>query len=142
MPTPAHRPDMRRAAEFVARSSRRRASSRESSRPTGIRSSMANGSKAGVAAPTALVYGHYDVQPPDPLDKWTTPPFEPTVRDGYLYARGASDDKGQMFTHIKSVEAWLKTAGRLPVNVKFVIEGEEEVGSDNLDQFLSEQNDS
>ena len=86
--------------------------------------------------PTALVYGHYDVQPADPLDLWTTPPFEPTVRDGKLFARGATDDKGQLFTHVKSVATWLKTTGRLPVNVKFVIEGEEEVGSNNLDQFL------
>ncbi len=87
-------------------------------------------------APTVLVYGHYDVQPPDPLDQWVTPPFEPTVREGHIYARGATDDKGQMYTHIKSVEAWLQTVGQLPVNVKFVIEGEEEVGSDNLDRFL------
>lgn len=89
-------------------------------------------------APTVLVYGHYDVQPPDPLDQWITPPFEPTLRDGYVYARGATDDKGQMYTHVKSVEAWLKTVGKLPVNVKFVIEGEEEVGSNNLETFLSE----
>jgi acetylornithine deacetylase/succinyl-diaminopimelate desuccinylase-like protein len=89
-------------------------------------------------APTVLVYGHYDVQPPDPLELWTTPPFEPAIRDGKLYARGASDDKGQFFTHIKSVEAWLKTRGTLPVNVKFVIEGEEEVGGVNLDRFLGE----
>ena len=87
-------------------------------------------------APTVLVYGHYDVQPPDPLDQWISPPFEPTERDGHLYARGATDDKGQMLTHIKSVEAWLQAVGSLPVNVKFVIEGEEEVGSDNLDKFL------
>ncbi|HTI51206.1 MAG TPA: dipeptidase [Planctomycetaceae bacterium] len=87
-------------------------------------------------APTVLIYGHYDVQPPDPLSEWVTPPFEPTVRDGCLYARGATDDKGQVFTHLKSIEAWMKTAGRLPVNVKFVIEGEEEVGSNNLDLFL------
>ena len=90
-------------------------------------------------APTALVYGHYDVQPPDPLDEWKTPPFEPTVRDGRLYARGATDDKGQFFTHIKSVQAWLDTQGSLPVNVKFVIEGEEEVGSDNLEHFLQDR---
>ena len=88
-------------------------------------------------APTVMVYGHYDVQPPDPLDLWTTPPFEPTVRDGKLYARGATDDKGQMFTHIKSAEAWLKTVGQLPVNLKYVIEGEEEVGSNNLENFLN-----
>jgi acetylornithine deacetylase/succinyl-diaminopimelate desuccinylase-like protein len=87
-------------------------------------------------APTVLVYGHYDVQPPDPLEKWLTPPFEPDVRNGCLYARGATDDKGQMLTHVKSVQAWLHTVGRLPVNVKFVIEGEEEVGSNNLENFL------
>jgi len=87
-------------------------------------------------APTVLVYGHYDVQPPDPLEDWVTPPFEPDVRDGHIYARGATDDKGQMYTHIKSVEAWLQTVGTLPVNVKFIIEGEEEVGSDNLDTFI------
>lgn len=87
-------------------------------------------------APTALVYGHYDVQPPDPLNEWVTPPFEPTLRDGHVYARGATDDKGQMLTHVKSVQAWLQAVGELPVNVKFVIEGEEEVGSRNLDLFL------
>ncbi len=91
--------------------------------------------------PTALVYGHYDVQPPDPLDEWQTPPFEPTVRDGCLFARGATDDKGQVFTHIKSAEAWMRAHGRLPINVKFLIEGEEEVGSDNLDRFLKTEQD-
>ena len=88
-------------------------------------------------APTVMVYGHYDVQPADPLDLWTTPPFEPTLRDGKLYARGSTDDKGQMFTHIKSAEAWLRATGSLPVNLKYVIEGEEEVGSRNLDDFLA-----
>ncbi|HEY1065108.1 MAG TPA: dipeptidase [Pirellulales bacterium] len=87
-------------------------------------------------APTVLVYGHYDVQPPDPLNEWISPPFEPTVRDGNVYARGATDDKGQMLTHILSLRAWLKTVGRAPVNVKYLIEGEEEVGSDNLEAFL------
>lgn len=86
--------------------------------------------------PTVLIYGHYDVQPPDPLDKWTTPAFEPTIRDGKIYARGATDDKGQFFTHVKAAEAWIKATGSLPVNLKFVIEGEEEVGSNNLDHFL------
>ncbi|HVU85746.1 MAG TPA: dipeptidase [Pirellulales bacterium] len=93
------------------------------------------------AAPTVLVYGHYDVQPPDPLGEWISPPFEPTVRDGNLYARGATDDKGQMFTHIKSAEAWIKTAGRLPLNLKYIIEGEEEVGSANLDAFVDRNHD-
>ena len=87
-------------------------------------------------APTVLIYGHYDVQPPDPLDQWITPAFEPTVRGEHIYARGATDDKGQVLTHIKALEAWTKSTGSLPVNVKVVIEGEEEVGSNNLEQFL------
>lgn len=91
--------------------------------------------------PTVLFYGHYDVQPPDPLDQWTTPPFEPTIRGEHVYARGATDDKGQMFTHIKGLQAWLATTGSLPVNVKVVIEGEEEVGSNNLDEFLQRRSD-
>jgi acetylornithine deacetylase/succinyl-diaminopimelate desuccinylase-like protein len=93
-------------------------------------------------APTVLIYGHYDVQPPDPVEKWTTGPFDPTERNGCLYARGATDDKGQMLTHVLSVAAWLKTVGSLPVNVKFVIEGEEEVGSSNLDLFLEQNRES
>ncbi|MEX0686721.1 MAG: dipeptidase [Balneolales bacterium] len=91
---------------------------------------------AGEDQPTVLIYGHYDVQPPDPLHLWDTPPFEPTVRNGAVYARGASDDKGQAFTHIKSIEAYLKSGIRLPVNVKFILEGEEEIGSENLLPFI------
>jgi acetylornithine deacetylase/succinyl-diaminopimelate desuccinylase-like protein len=87
-------------------------------------------------APTILFYGHYDVQPVDPLDQWTTPPFEATVRDGEIYARGSADDKGQVFMHVKAVEAHLKQQGKLPLNIKFFIEGEEEVGSIHLDQFV------
>jgi acetylornithine deacetylase/succinyl-diaminopimelate desuccinylase-like protein len=85
-----------------------------------------------------MFYGHFDVQPVDPLDEWQTPPFEPTEKDGNLYCRGASDDKGQMFTHVKAVEAWLKSTGSLPVNVKFLIEGEEEIGSPNLPKWLQD----
>ena len=87
-------------------------------------------------APTILFYGHYDVQPVDPVELWETPPFEATVREGELYARGAADDKGQVFMHFKAVEAHMKQNGRLPVNMKFFIEGEEEVGSLHLDQFV------
>ena len=87
--------------------------------------------------PTVLIYGHYDVQPAEPLEPWLSHPFEPTVRDGNLYARGATDDKGQMFTHLKAAEAWLKTVGKLPVNVKFLIEGEEEVGGINLEHYVA-----
>jgi acetylornithine deacetylase/succinyl-diaminopimelate desuccinylase-like protein len=86
--------------------------------------------------PTILFYGHYDVQPVDPVDLWTSPPFEATVRDGEIYARGAADDKGQVFMHIKAVEAHLKKNGSLPLNIKFFIEGEEEVGSVHLDEFV------
>ena len=89
--------------------------------------------------PTVLVYGHYDVQPPDPLDQWTTPPFEPSIRDGNIYARGATDDKGQMLTHLHSAHAWIKTHGSLPLRIKYLIEGEEEVGSAHLEQYLVEQ---
>jgi acetylornithine deacetylase/succinyl-diaminopimelate desuccinylase-like protein len=87
--------------------------------------------------PTVLVYGHYDVQPPDPLDLWTSPAFEPVIRDGKIYARGACDDKGQMFMHVKAFELMLEN-NALPCNIKFMIEGEEEVGSANLDTFLEE----
>ncbi len=87
-------------------------------------------------APTILFYGHYDVQPVDPLDLWETPPFEATVRDGEIYARGAADDKGQIFMHFKAIEAHMKQNGRLPVNMKVLLEGEEEVGSENLDDFI------
>jgi acetylornithine deacetylase/succinyl-diaminopimelate desuccinylase-like protein len=87
-------------------------------------------------APTLLFYGHYDVQPVDPLELWDSPPFEATIRDGEIYARGSADDKGQVFMHFKAVEAHLKQSGRLPVNMKFILEGEEEVGSANLDDFI------
>lgn len=87
-------------------------------------------------APTILFYGHYDVQPVDPLELWESPPFEATVRDGEIYARGAADDKGQVFMHFKAIEAHMKQNGRLPVNMKIIIEGEEEVGSKNLDDFV------
>lgn len=89
--------------------------------------------------PTVLIYGHYDVQPEEPLDRWTAPPFEPRIENGNLYARGASDDKGQVYAHIKAVETLLQTGGKLPVNVIFLIEGEEEIASTHLDAFIDEQ---
>lgn len=92
-------------------------------------------------APVALVYGHYDVQPPDPLDEWLTPPFEPTERDGNVVARGATDDKGQMLTHVFGVESVLKCEGELPLQVKFLIEGEEEVGSEHLEAAVAAHRD-
>jgi acetylornithine deacetylase/succinyl-diaminopimelate desuccinylase-like protein len=92
-------------------------------------------------APTILFYGHYDVQPVDPIALWESPPFEATVRDGEIYARGAADDKGQVFMHFKAIEAHLKQNGRLPVNIRIILEGEEEVGSANLDNFVKDHKD-
>jgi acetylornithine deacetylase/succinyl-diaminopimelate desuccinylase-like protein len=91
---------------------------------------------AGPEAPTVLVYGHYDVQPPDPLEEWRTPPFEPTVVGDDLFARGASDDKGQLYIHVKAAEAFKETLGIPPVNIKCIFEGEEEIGSLNLEPFI------
>lgn len=96
---------------------------------------------AGADKPTVLFYGHYDVQPPDPLDLWTNDPFEPTVIDGKVYARGSADDKGQVYIHVKAISAYLKTGSPIPVNVKIIIEGEEEIGSPNLIPFLESHKD-
>ncbi|MDA3843585.1 MAG: dipeptidase [Candidatus Kapabacteria bacterium] len=93
---------------------------------------------AGENVPTILIYGHYDVQPVDPLNLWTTPPFEPEIRGGKLFARGTADDKGQMFSHVKAIEAYMKTKGKLPVNIKLLFEGEEEAGSSNLEKFIQD----
>ena len=133
---PQHAADVRRAAEWTAEALR-------TAGATGVRlietpgNPVVYGESLGAPGrPTILFYGHYDVQPVDPLELWTTPPFEATVRDGELYARGAADDKGQVFMHIKAVEAYMKKAGGLPLNMKFFIEGEEEVGSVHLDDFV------
>ncbi len=91
--------------------------------------------------PTALIYGHYDVQPVDPVELWTDPPFTPVVKDGKIYARGSADDKGQIFMHVKSLEAHLKINKGLPINIKVIFEGEEEIGSVNLDKFISKNKD-
>lgn len=131
-----HRPDMRRAAEWLAE--RMRAAGLEVSieDTPGHPIVLGEWRGAGEGAPTVLIYGHYDVQPAEPLELWTSPPFEPTVRDGRLYARGSVDDKGQLYLHVKAIEAHLQTAGRLPVNVVVLAEGEEEVGSENLMPFV------
>lgn len=135
---PEHRGDVRRAAEWVAEQMVAIGLEEVRVYPTEGHPVVYGQWLHASEAPTVLIYGHYDVQPPDPLDEWKTPPFEPTVRDGNIYARGASDDKGQLFTHLKAVEAYLKTEGALPVNVKFLIEGEEEIGSPHLATFIEE----
>ena len=87
--------------------------------------------------PTLIIYGHYDVQPPEPYELWDSDPFEPEIRDGYIYARGVSDNKAQLLAHVKGVEAYLKSHGRLPINIKYLFEGEEEIGSPNLEPFCA-----
>ncbi len=133
---PTHKADMLKAAQWTANQFKQLGFSTEIKPTSGYPLVFAESPKIP-GAPTALVYGHYDVQPPDPLEKWTTPPFEPVLREGNLYARGSSDDKGQVFSHIKSVEAWIKTQGKLPINVKFLVEGEEEVGSSGLETYIA-----
>lgn len=129
------RSDTRRAAEWVADQFRRLDLPTELIETAGHPLVYAE-SPPVAGAPVVLVYGHYDVQPPDPLNEWESPPFEPTVRHGNVYARGATDDKGQMLTHVKSVEAWIRAVGKLPIQVKFLIEGEEEVGSEHLAPYV------
>ncbi len=132
-----HKADIQRAADWLAADMARAGLNNVQVMPTaGNPVVYGEWLGAGDGAPTVLVYGHYDVQPVDPLELWETPPFEPTLREGKIYARGASDDKGQAFIHIKALEAMLAANGRLPVNVKIVLEGEEEIGSLNLEPFV------
>ncbi len=135
---PEHFPDVRRAAEFVADSMRAAGLENVEIIPTAKHPLVYADWLHAPGKPTVLCYGHYDVQPPDPLHEWISPPFEPTVRDGNIYARGSADDKGQMYMHIKAVEALLAVNGTLPVNLKFLIEGEEEVGGESVAKFVAE----
>ena len=131
-----HDPDMRRCAQWVS----------DHMRTVGMQNIQVFETKGhpvvysewmgAPGKPTVLLYGHYDVQPVDPLNLWTSPPFEATIRGDNLYARGTADDKGQVFIHLKAIEAYMKNGGSLPVNLKMIIEGEEEVGSPNLDDFV------
>src|SRR5262249_899467 len=127
--------DVRRAAEWVAGRFRSMGLAPEVIETSGEPLVYAE-SPPVPGQPTVLVYGHYDVHPVEPLRERSTPPFEPTKRSGNIYARGATDDKGQMLTHLFSTQAWLKTRGKLPVQLKFAIEGEEEVGSKGINGFL------
>ena len=135
---PEHKKDVEAAARFVADSLRRVGMEHVEVIPTGGHPLVYADWLHAKGQPTVLCYGHYDVQPPDPLDLWTTPPFDPTLRDGNLYARGSADDKGQMYTHIKAIEALQSIHGKLPVNVKFLIEGEEEVGGASIARYVAE----
>jgi acetylornithine deacetylase/succinyl-diaminopimelate desuccinylase-like protein len=136
----AHRHDVARCAEWLAAELRRIGLDAECHRTPGH--PVVLGSWRGApGAPTVLLYGHYDVQPPEPLEQWMSPPFVGTLRDGRLYARGAADDKGQVWIHLKALEAWIATSGSLPVNIVLMIEGEEEVGSLHLPAFLQAHRD-
>ncbi|MEP7355041.1 MAG: dipeptidase [Acidobacteriota bacterium] len=133
---PEHKADVRRAAEFVADKLKSAGMENVTLIPTDRHPLIYADWLHAPDKPTVLCYGHYDVQPPDPLEEWITPPFEPTIRDGKIFARGATDDKGQMYMHIKAVEALFAVHGTLPVNVKFLIEGEEEVGGESISEYL------
>jgi acetylornithine deacetylase/succinyl-diaminopimelate desuccinylase-like protein len=131
-----HRADMARGAEWVARALRDAGLEATIHSTAGHPIVLGEWRKAAADAPTLLIYGHYDVQPAEPLALWTSPPFEPTLRGGNIYARGSVDDKGQLFIHIKALEAHLRVRGTLPVNVIVLAEGEEEVGSEHLASFI------
>ncbi len=150
---PEHAADTRRAAEFVAAELRRigmenvrlietTTASHPDGHPLVYADWLHAAPNSGKPAPTVLLYAHYDVQPPDPIDEWTTPPFEPTERNGNLYARGAVDDKGQLWMHVKALESlFAANSGSLPVNVRIIIEGEEEVGGEGIAAFVREHGD-
>ena len=133
---PEHKDDVRRCAEWVVEELRKIGLQNVTIHETGGHPIVSADWLGAPGAPTVLFYGHYDVQPVDPLDLWESPPFEATVRDGEIYARGSADDKGQVFMHFKAIEAHMKQNGRLPVNLKILLEGEEEIGSAHLDEFI------
>jgi acetylornithine deacetylase/succinyl-diaminopimelate desuccinylase-like protein len=135
---PEHAPDVRRAADFVAASLKNAGLENVEIIPTAGHPLVYGDWLQVPGKPTVLCYGHYDVQPVDPLNEWISPPFEPAERDGNLYARGACDDKGQMYSQIKAIEALRAINGTLPVNVKFLIEGEEECGGEAVAKYVAE----
>ncbi len=135
---PAHKADVRRAGEWAAAALQRAGLEHVALIESDVHPLVyADWLHAGAEQPTVLIYGHFDVQPVDPLALWDTPPFEPTVLGENLYARGAADDKGQSYIHVKAIEALLQTVGQLPVNVKFIFEGEEEYGGATINQYVS-----
>src|SRR6187431_3650061 len=132
-----YKPEVARAAEFIKKSLQDAGAEKVEVCPTAGHPIVYGEKIIDPKLPTVIVYGHYDVQPADPVNLWTTPPFEPQVRDGKIYARGSCDDKGQVYMHIKAFESMMKT-NSLPCNVRFMIEGEEEVGSSNLGPWVKE----
>lgn len=135
-----HKGDVRKAAEYIQKKLKDAGADKVELHDTAGHPILFAEKKVDDKLPTVLVYGHYDVQPPDPLDLWDSPPFEPVIKDGKIYARGSCDDKGQVYMHIKAMEAMMNLK-QLPCNIKFMIEGEEEVGSDNLGKFVATHKD-
>lgn len=133
-----HKPDMKRCAEEIIRQLHQAGIKHAEVMPTPLHPVVYAESEQRADRPTMLIYGHYDVQPEDPVEEWETPAFEPVIRDGKIYARGTSDDKGQFLVHIKAAQAMNAVHGDLPVNLKFVLEGEEEVGSPSLEPWIEE----
>src|SRR5579863_40725 len=133
-----HKPDVERAAQWVADRLRRVGLDAVEIVPTKMHPVVYGQSLHAPGKPTILFYGHYDVQPPEPLELWTSPAFEPTVRNGDLYGRGTADDKGQVHIHIRALDALKQIGGSLPINLKVLIEGEEEVGSESLWDYVQQ----
>jgi acetylornithine deacetylase/succinyl-diaminopimelate desuccinylase-like protein len=138
---PSHTGDVKRAAEYVVDQLEKAGMERAEIFPTEGHPIVYGEHVQAEDKPTVLIYGHYDVQPVDPIELWQSPPFEPDVRNGELYARGAADDKGQVFIHFKAAEAYIESGGQLPLNIKYLIEGEEEIGSPHLDSFIESHRD-
>lgn len=138
---PSHNSDTKATAEWISRSLEKAGLKSTIYETEGHPIVVGEYRGAGEGAPTALIYGHYDVQPPEPLELWTSPPFEPEVRDGKIFARGSVDDKGQLFLNIKAIQAHMEVRGKLPCNVIVLAEGEEEVGSPNLTPFIEKYKD-
>jgi acetylornithine deacetylase/succinyl-diaminopimelate desuccinylase-like protein len=135
---PAHKADMRKNAEHLMKELQRLKADRVEMWETPGHPAVFASFMHAPGKPTLLVYGHHDVQPIDPLDEWVSPPFEPAIRDGRMWGRGVVDDKGQVWIHVKAIESFLATMKKLPINLKLIVEGEEEIGSDNLDGLMRE----
>jgi acetylornithine deacetylase/succinyl-diaminopimelate desuccinylase-like protein len=136
---PLHKADMRKNAEHLMKELQRLKADRVEMWETPGHPAVFAEFMNAPGKPTLLVYGHHDVQPVDPLDEWVSPPFEPAVREGRMWGRGVVDDKGQVWIHVKAIESFLATAKKLPINLKLIVEGEEEIGSDNLDALMREK---
>ncbi len=136
---PAHAADMVKNAEFLMADLKSLGANRVEMWPTKGHPAVFAEWLQAPGKPTLLVYGHHDVQPVDPLGEWITPPFEPSIREGRMWGRGVVDDKGQVHIHAKAIESFIKTAGKLPINLKLIVEGEEEIGSDNLDTIMRDK---